>query len=249
MPRSRWIPKNYYCRRSKLDKSEFGTLVQYYFREVLFGEPRNLCHSDYIMTCHFNDTVKFTPKKNYDDNLRIKHTITSFVNCVDKESYKSLRGTLDFKKKPLSIESFSDNFNRIGQCIWDRFIVGLHPLFQEDDVFDDFIDLIYDKKNKISSYREFYYDFLNSFPLYLNEKHIFHSQMFDLLSKRSKVTRGFKKDTFYLEFSRVYFICEVIEKYDVRLKKLNSVKDVEKMDEIVFKATVYLLSKLLESPM
>ena len=73
--------------------------------------------------------------------------------------------------------------------------------------------------------------------------------MFYLLSERSKATRGFKNDAFYLEFSRVYFICEVIEKYKVKLQRLNSVEEVEKLDEIVFKATIYLLSILAQDPM
>ena len=249
MPRNRWVPKNDFCKRSKLDNSEFGALVQYYFREVLFGKARHLCYFDFIMTCHYNDTVKFIPNKNYDDSLRIKHIITTFEDCIDKENYKSLRETLKFKKKPISKESFNGYFNRVGQYIWEGSIVGLHPLFQHEDVFDDLIDLIYEKTDKISSYQVLFYKFLNSFPLYINEDNIEHSQMFYLLSERSKVTRGFKKDTFYLEFSRVYFICEVIEKYKVKLQKLSSVKEVEKLDEIVFKATIYLLSKLIVNPM
>ena len=249
MPRNRWVPKNKFCRKSKLDSSEFGMLVQYYFREVLFSEPRDVCYYDYIMTCHFNDTVKFIPNKGYDDSLRIKHISTSFVNCIDKENYKSLRETLDFKNKPISKESFNNYFNRMGQCIWERFIVGLHPSFQEEDVFDDLMDFIYQKIDKISSYREFFFDFLNGYPLYLNEKDLMRSLMFHLLEKRSKVTRGFSKDTFYLEFSRVYFICEVIEKYKVKWQSLDSVEEVEKMDEIVFTATIFFLSKLIENPM
>ncbi len=249
VPRKEWVPKNKFCRNSKLDSSEFGMLVQYYFREVIFGEPRDVYYSDFIVTCHFNDNFNFIPNKNYDDSQRIKYMFTSFVNCIDKENYRALRKSLEFKKKPISKESFNNYFNRIGQCIWERFIVGLHPSFQEEDVFDDLMDFIYQKIDKISSYRELFFNFLSGYPLYLNEKKIIRSLMFHLLENRSKVTRGFSKDTFYLEFSRVYFICEVIEKYKVNRQSLDSVKEVGKMDEIVFKATIFLLSKLVENPM
>lgn len=249
MPRKRWVPKNDFCKGSKLDNSEFGTLVQYYFREALFGESRDIYFYNFIISCHFNDNAKFAPNKTYNDSLRMKHIFTSFVNCFDKETYKSLRETLDFKKKPVTIESIGSNFNKMGKYIWENFIVDLHPLFRKEDVFDGLIDLIYEKTNKISSYQVLFYEFLNSFPLYINEENIEHSQMFYLLSKRSKVTRGFKKETFYLEFSRIYFICEVIEKYKIKLQKLSSVEDVEKLDEIVFAATMYFLSKLIENPM
>ena len=60
---------------------------------------------------------------------------------------------------------------------------------------------------------------------------------------------GFKKETFYLEFSRVFFICDVIEKYKIEVKSLYSTKEADKMDEIVFAATMYFLSKLIENPM
>lgn len=249
MPRKKWVPKNDFCRHSKLDNSEFGTLVQYYFREVLFGEPRDSCYLDFIVTCHFNDKMTFAPNIKYDDNLRIKHTFTSFINDTDKETVKSLRDSLDFKKKPISKESFNSNFNRMGKYIWDRFIINLHPLFREEDVFDELIYLIHNKTNEIASYHELFYGFLSGFPLYLTEDKIFQSRLFHLLSRRSKVTRGFKKETFYLESARVYFICEVIKKYKIKLRLVKSTEEVDKMDQVVFEATMYFLSKLLEDPM
>jgi len=57
----------------------------------------------------------------------------------------------------------------MGKYIWERSIAGLHSLFQEE-VFDDLIDLIYGKINKISSYQELFYDFLNGYPLILRKR-------------------------------------------------------------------------------
>lgn len=249
MPRKEWVPKNPYCKRSKLDSSEFGALVLYYFREVLFGEPRDSCYYDYLVTCYFNDNLNFLPNATYNDDLRIKHISTSFINCIDKENYKSLRETLPFKKKPISKESLNNYFNKMGQYIWERSIVDLHPSFKEKDVFNDLIDLIYGKIDKINSYRNLFYEFLSGFPLFINENNIIRSFMFFLLSNRSKVTRGFSNDTFYLEFSRVYFICEVIKKFKIKKRSIYIMEEADKLDEIAFTSMVYFVSKLLEDPM
>lgn len=149
----------------------------------------------------------------------------------------------------MSLESFGKNFNKIGQYIWDNFIVDLHPAFQNEDVFDDLLDLIYEKADKIETYKELFYSFLNSFPLHINKDNIFRSLMYHLLYERSKVTRGFKRDTFYLEFSRVFFICEVVERCKIKLEKNASAKEVEKYDDIVYSATIFFVSKLIEKPM
>ena len=249
MPRKEWVPKNQYCKRSRMDSSEFGTLVHYYFREVLFNEPRDSCYYDYIVTCHFNDNFKFTPDKNYNDSLRFKYISTSFINLTDKEIVKPLRDKLAFKKKPISKESFNNYFNRMGLYIWEKSIIDLHPAFREENVFGDLIDLIYGKIDKITSYPELYYDFLSGFPLYINEDNIIRSMMFYLLSNRSKVTKGFNKDTFNLEFSRVFFICEVIGKFKIKIRSIYSTEEVDKLDEIVFAAMMFFMSKLLETPM
>lgn len=249
MPRKSWVPKNRFCKKSKLDSSEFGALVQYYFREGLFSEPRDLYHYDFVLTCHYNDIAESIPDKNFDDGQRIRHIFNAFDNSRDKEYYRAKIKELEFKKKPITIKSFNSNFSRIGQCIWEREIVDLHPSFQEKDVFDDLIDLIYGKTEQISSYQDLYFNFLSNYPLYLTEENIFRSRMFHLLSKRSKVTRGFKKEAFYLEFSRVYFLCEIIEKTNIKLRSLDSIKDEYKLREIVFPATVYFLAELVENPM
>lgn len=124
----------------------------------------------------------------------------------------------------------------------------LHPSFREGDVFDDLLDLIYGKTDKISAYRDLFFGFLSGFPLYLTEEKILRSLMFHLLSNRSKVTRGLSDGTFNLEFSRVYFICEVIKKYKIEIRSIYSSEEVGKLDEIVFAATMYFLSQLIKHP-
>jgi hypothetical protein len=156
---------------------------------------------------------------------------------------------MDFKKKPISKEAFNTYFNRIGQCVWDRFIVPLHPSFQEEDVFDDLLGMIYEKAEKIVLYQELFYEALDAPPLHINKRNLSSSLMFHLISNRSKVVRGFKRETFHLEFSRVFFICEIIDRYNVKTKSIYSTEEVEKLDEIVFKATMLFLSELSESPM
>ena len=171
------------------------------------------------------------------------------MNCTDKETIKALRDRIQFKKKPISKESFNSYFNRMGQYIWERSIVDLHPLFKEKHVFNDLLDLIYEKTDRISAYRDLFFGFLSGFPLYLTEENIIRSLMFHLLANRSKVTRGFSDETFNLEFSRVYFICEVIKKYKIEIRSIYSTEEVDKLDEIVFAATMYFLSQLIKCPM
>ncbi len=125
------------------------------------------------------------------DDVSNSQELFNFDNSRDKEYYRAKTKELEFKKKPITIKSFNSNFSRIGQCIWERFIVGLHSSFQEEDVFDDLIDLIYGKTEQISSHQDLYFNFLGNYPLFLTEENIFRSMMFHLLSKRSKVTRGF----------------------------------------------------------
>ena len=205
MPRKEWIPRNPYCKKSKLTESDFKTLSFYYFTEVIFGYTRKDC---YILFCD-------------------KHS-------EDTES--------------LSHQAFGRYFEKISQYIWDRFVVDLHPSFLEEDVFDDLLGMLYGNIDKISSYKELY-NSLDDFPLYINADNIAGSLMFYLLQKRSKVIRGFKKEKFYLEFSRVYFLCSAIKKMQLPLKSIYAATDRDKIAKICWASSRYLLNFLKKNPM
>ena len=247
MPRKKWIPKNKYCKRSKLDSSEFGALVSFYFHEALFGASRDVYWHNFIITCEYNDALKRDGKIDIGDDKSFLYVLMPGEHTEVSSHFKQ-----EYKKEGvgfLTKETISTYFNRISQYIWEKGIVNKHPAFKEEDVFDDLLDLIYEKTEKISSYKELYFNVLNKFPLYLNENNITGSLMFYLLSKRSKTIRGFKKETFYLEFSRVYFICAVIEANNIEIKSIYSTEETGKLHEILEDAKSVLLTNLEKTPM
>ena len=111
----------------------------------------------------------------------------------------------------ISLPTIAHYFEKIGEYIWDRFVSHKHPALQEEDVFDELVELIYGRIDEISAYRDFY-NSLEDTDLNINADNITGSLMFLLLSKRAQRIKGFKnKEKFYLEFSRAYFICVMIE--------------------------------------
>lgn len=173
MPRKEWIPKNPYCRRSKLNGEDFFILLDVYFGEVLYKFTREAAHNDFNL-----DYLKHKPPA----------------------------------KEKLSYQALSINFSKIGQYLWDNIVVKENPQLKDKKVLDEFFDLLYGKIDEISTHRNVY-NTLDKFPLFLNAENITGSLMFYLLSSRSTDAKGFKKDAFYIEFSRVYYICMSADKF------------------------------------
>lgn len=151
----------------------------------------------------------------------------------------------------LSKQGIGRYFHKLGQYIWDNFIVDLHPALREEDVFDELLDLIYGRIHIISSYRELY-DSFNNFPLYTNADKIMNSLFFYLLSTRSRGIRGFKREKFYLEFSRVYFICKTIEETQTKFRsvyELTGIHDLPLDKHFCEDATNILLKFLKKQPL
>ena len=132
------------------------------------------------------------------DQIRYLFTMTSWLKEEDKT------------KHPPTRQAIGRNFDRISQYIWYNCIVDDYPLLKEKTVFDELLDLIYGKIDEASSpYKEIYND-LGDIPTNPNEDKLTNSLIFYLLSSRSKAIKGFNRDKFYLEFSRMFFICLVI---------------------------------------
>jgi hypothetical protein len=73
--------------------------------------------------------------------------------------------------------------------------------------------------------------------------------MFYLLSRRSKVIRGFKEGKFYLEFSRVFFICAVIDMENIELPTIYSINDINIQIDLNTKAFFTLMQLFEENPL
>lgn len=132
-------------------------------------------------------------------------------------------------QRPFTRQAIGSNFDKISQYIWDTKIVNSNPLFQEEDVFDDLLDLIYEKKEEddvSSKYLELYIG-LGNLSYNPNKDIFISSLMFHLLSSRSKAIKGFNDKKFYLEFSRIVFICLTIDALKIKLPSIYAAHPLE----------------------
>ena len=203
MPRRKWTPKNPYCRNSRLDQKCFEKLVECYIHEA-FSFSREY---SYLL---FKALV-------YTEN---KAEVRGFL---EQELSSSSSSETEFRNNIITQHSFNKYFEKIGNHLWRTFVDPKSALFQKrETAFEELLDLIYEKIDKISNSSELF-DFLVGTPLKINKDNISRSLMFHLLSQRSKVTRGFITDRFYLEFIRVFFICRVILTIKLQLKSIYSI--------------------------
>lgn len=210
MPRKKWIPKNRYCRRSKLDEEEFDYLLNLYFSEIFYGFTREVCSEEFLRGCY-----------------------------LDRPSYNA---------KHFSRQAIFVYFKRIGQYIWDNFVVIDNPVLAEPFVLDELLDLIHGKIDSITIHKEAY-DSLYKYPLYINTDNLIRSLLFYLLSQRSKNTRGLNKKTFYLEFSRVYFIYVATKESRKELPSIYSSLEFMWRDLLRLDAMGHLEKALIKKPL
>jgi len=247
MPRKEYVPKNKFCKRSKLDDDEFAAIVRFYFHELLYGDSRNN-YCFYFERWHFiNKKLKRKiidpPNVNmhlYDDTL-----FPSSYN-VEGKAFKEWKTKTrnDGKNELLTRQKISNYFNKISQYLWENHIGCLNPSFHEEDFFDYLLDMIYEKELKTSyPYKEIYDGLCHSI-LCSRDGEITSSLMFYWLFNRSKVVRGYKKDKFYLEFSRAFFVCIIIMLNKINFSSIYSTKQDLKLYEILTASTAMLLVML-----
>lgn len=255
MPRKEWIQKNKYCKRSRLSSNEFIILVTFYFHEILFSESRDSYRLKYWIACRdYSLRAKLKEELGLDYYPVIKSKNPELPNDIEQICTDLQVTPVYFddvfagKISKLSKKSINSYFNKMSQYIWDRFVVGLHPMYQEKGVFDDLLGMIYERKNSISS-RELTSEIFKHFPFFIIDNRVASSLMFYLLSRRSKVVRGFARSTFHLEFSRVFFVCVCVELTDVELRSIYSVDEEDIAYDLVYKLRNALLKFLEEKPM
>ena len=240
MPRKEWVPKNPYCRNSRLDERSFEKLVDCYIHEA-FSFSREYSYLLFNALAHTEDRAE--ARKFLEQKLELVHSSGS-----------------EFRSSIITKHSFNKYFEKIGNHLWRTFVNPKSELFQKrETAFDELLELIYEKIDKIFNSPELF-DFFNESPLNINRDNIASSLMFYLLSQRSRVMRGFITDRFYLEFIRIYFICRVVKTIKLGLKSIYSIiwpplsftenypDDVE-IVRIQAAAKVILLDFLKECPM
>lgn len=202
MPRKQWISKNPYCRNSRLDKSSFEKIVDSYIHEA-FSFSR---YSSYLL---------FLALLHTEDRAEVKRILKELTSLSSSE--------LTSRENVITQRSFNNYFERIGNHLWSAFVDPKSDFAQhQETAFDELLDLIYEKTDKVSDSIELF-SFFGSSPLNIKQSNIASSLLFYLLYQRSKVVRGFAKEKFYLEFIRIFFICTVIEKIQVDLKSIYSI--------------------------
>ena len=250
MSRKNRPPKNRFCRRSKLAEDEFTTLVRYYFHEVLYGDSRN----NYCFYFKIWHRMHRKPLRKSDDYSfkriqLVDNVLFPSQLFIKNPFYKKISDRITGKKEFITRQRIGRLFNKLSQYIWDNYVITQDPSFQKEDFFDGLLNLIYNKEQELSTPYKLPYAALGHIGLSIKQGDIRTSLMFDLLSKRSKVVRGFKKDKFYLEFSRVLFICIVIRQKKIKYKSLDSVKDDLVLVEILTASTAFLLNFLEKNPL
>lgn len=127
-----------------------------------------------------------------------------------------------------------------------------------ENVLDELLDLINGKTGEIdtsipsdNSYSD---DDLRRIKMFkmvtLSSKDkISRTLMFHLLSQRSKKVRGFKKDSFYLEFSRIFFIRFELFRMNYNPLSLYSINDREAIKLINIRVRRRFMSFLTHYPM
>ena len=129
------------------------------------------------------------------------------------------RISLMFIGEKLSKQTMGKYFSKFGQHIWDNFFLTDCPdLDGKNDIFDDLLDLIYGKIDELPNTQNILHQRIDLLLSYFGDNSNFTSSlMFHLLCNRSKVIKGYKKDTFYLEFSRVIWVCFAIKTMKVHM--------------------------------
>lgn len=196
MPRKSWPLKNQYCKRCKLTEEEFERLVENYFREATTGAKREY----YI----YPDRRR---TKNYHEMLR-----------------KSWATGTNYRETPIgriTRQVSGRYYKKLGDYIWNNFVVKGCAGYENEGIFDDLISLIYGGDYTDSFEECELYKCLQKGPFYINKKKpLINSLLFYLLLNRTRMAKGIKKEHFYLEFSRIYFICAISKDTKVNLSSI-----------------------------
>jgi len=151
----------------------------------------------------------------------------------------------------ISRQTVSKYFNKISQFIWDVMIVGTDPLYENKDRLDELLQYMYGERDEIPSRYDVAYKFLQSTPAKAKTPNIQvqRTLMYYLLEKRSKVLKGFPKGKFYLEFSRVFYVCTMVEALGVDVKNHESFFKKETKDKMDLKMGKCLLDIFEKAPL
>jgi len=130
-------------------------------------------------------------------------------------------------------------------------IVGTDPIYKGKNVLDELLQYMYGEIDEISSRYNVAYKFLESTPVKVMTPNIRAQRtlMYFLLERRSKMLKGFPKGKFYLEFSRVFYVCMMVQGLGVNVKIHDSFFKKETKDKIELKMWKCLLDFFQKMPL
>ncbi len=148
-------------------------------------------------------------------------------------------------------QTLSRYFDMIGQYIWDNMIVPTDPEYEDKHALDPLLDFVYGKIERLPRNYNLLYRYMDDFPV--KAKHpdlpVQRTLMFHLLLQRSKTLRGFSKKQFYLEFSRIFFMCFVVEQKGLDMSRNDNFHEYFMTKKINQVAYTWMIRILREHPL
>ena len=145
-------------------------------------------------------------------------------------------------------QTLSRYFDMIGQYIWDNMIVPTDPEYEDKHALDPLLDFIYAKIDCLPEKYSIIYRYMDDLPV--KPKHpdlpVQRTLMFHLLLQRSKTLRGFSKKQFYLEFSRIFFMCVVVEMKGLDMSRNDNFHEYftkKQIDQLAYTVLIQVLRK------
>jgi hypothetical protein len=161
----------------------------------------------------------------------------------------------------LSRQSISLYFDAIGDFLWEHVVVASDPRYADKARLNGLLAFIYKKADAVDDPYDLVATFLKTIPVEIKHdqsrrqkdetdtQRLMRSHLFDLLRRRSEVTRGFADDQFYREVARAVFICAAVEAHGVKLTNDKDFFTYPRIKEIAWIAWTILLDTLERHPL
>lgn len=152
---------------------------------------------------------------------------------------------------PITRQTMSRYFDMIGQYIWDNMILPTDPLYADEDALDPLLEFVYGNVDEVPEKYNVIYKYLDDLPV--NSKDldlpVQRTLMFHLLLQRSKALRGYSRKHFYLEFSRIFFMCTVVEAKGMDMSRNDNFFEYNTMKAIQRLAYTVMIQMLRKNPL
>ncbi|MCB1839086.1 MAG: hypothetical protein KDI61_02335 [Alphaproteobacteria bacterium] len=152
-----------------------------------------------------------------------------------------------------SRQTISRHFDLIGDFLWEHMILATDPRYEDKRRLDGLLAVLYGKADDLAESLDLVEMFLKSVPLPVaapkERRSIYQHPVFDLLRRRSKVTRGFAPEGFHREVARAVFVCACVEARGIKIVSDKDFFSYPRIKEIARLSWTVLLTVLEENPL